>query len=397
MSRLRILGGPGFYPGRIQITKPPLPELPHLADRLATSLTTGILTKGDQLAEFEAEVTNVLGVKYAVGVSSCTVGLTLSLAALKWKKGLKLFERKKVLIPSFTFLATATASCWAGLEPLFVDSNLDTYNMSVSDLEKKHTDDVLAIVCTHVFGNPTGVEKILEFASKKNLFVIFDAAHGFGILHKGKPIGGEGSASSFSLTPTKLLTSGEGGFVTTNDDDMAYKLRILREYGSSPGVHDTAYPGLNGRMSELHAILGRWGLTRLEDEAQNRCERVEIYKSALKDIPGITFQNIESGHRCSYKDMGIRIDSKLFGLTRDELHKVLTAENMECKKYFYPTVHKHTYFIGVPDDCPNATKLSEEMLCPPLFGNMTNTQQASIISVIIEAYEKREDIKKAVK
>lgn len=399
MMRLRILGGPGFYPGKIQLTKPPLPELSNIADRLTTSLASGMLTKGEQLSEFEAEVQQNLGVKYAIAVSSCTVGLVLSLGAIKMAKGLRLSDRKKVLIPSFTFLATASATCWAGFDPVFVDSNPDTYYMDPTDLEKKITEDTFAIVCTHVFGNPTGVDQILAVAKKHSLPVVFDAAHGFGIQHDGKPVGGEGSASSFSLTPTKLLTSGEGGFVTTNDEEVTYNIRILREYGTRIGHHDMVYPGLNGRMSELHAILGRWGLTKLDDEANNRNKRVEKYKELLKGIPGIAFQKIDKGDRCSYKDLGIKIDGEKFGLTRDQLIKALSAENFECKTYFCPPVHKHTYFAkdaGGQDTCPNATKLSEQMLCPPLYGNMSNAQQEAIAGAIIDAHKHSAEIKKVL-
>ncbi len=397
MSRLRILGGPGYYPGKIQITRPPLPELNNIAERLAISLSTGILTKGEQLSEFEAEVTSCLGVKYAVGTSSCTIGLALSMAALKWKNGIRLEDRRKILVPSFTFLATATSSCFAGLEPVFVDADESTFNMSAKDLEKKATKDVFAIVCTYVFGNPTGVQEVIDVANKHGLPVVFDAAHGFGITHKGKGVGGDGVASSFSLTPTKLLTSGEGGFVTTNDDDMACNLRVLREYGTAPGLHDTVYPGLNGRMSEIHAILGRWGLARLETEAEERTRRVKLYKEKLKGVAGLSYQRVDPSDRCSYKDFAMKVDEEKFGLSRDQLAKVLTAESFECKKYFYPAVHNHTYFRQEgPDACPVATKLSQEMLCPPLYGNMTDAQQDAVTGAIVEAHGNADKIKKVL-
>lgn len=399
MSRLRILGGPGFYPGKIQLCKPPLPELSNLSEKISATLKSGILTKGQELAAFEAEMAEYMGVEFAFGVSSCTIGLALILSALKMSKGIRLEKRVKIIIPSFTFLATASASMWAGCDPIFADSDRRTYNLDIADLTKKldENDDVFAIIFTHIFGSPTGIDQVLGLAKKRNIPVIFDSAHGFGILHKDKPVGSQGLASSFSMTPTKLLTSGEGGFVTTNNEQMATNIRILREYGSKPGAHDTIYPGLNGRMSELHAILGRWGLGQVENEAEARNNRVRIYKDGFSSIQGLTYQVIADEDRSSYKDFGIRVKAEKFGLTRDQLFKVMEEESIECKTYFYPTVHNHEYFnedkTEGEDTCPNATQLSHEMICPPLFGKMTSSQQKAVIRAFVAAHENADKIR----
>jgi dTDP-4-amino-4,6-dideoxygalactose transaminase len=400
MQRLRILGGPGFFPGKIRLTRPPVPDLANISDRLTSALASGMLTKGEQLSEFESEVTGHLGSRYAIGTSSCTVGLTLSLASLKMMSGKRLEDRLQVLVPSFTFLATATASAWAGYDPTFVDVDQRTFNMDIADLEKKITNDTFAIVFTYVFGSPTGVDQVLNLANDKKIPVIFDAAHGFGVKHNGKTIGNMGLAASYSLTPTKLLTTGEGGFVTTNSEEMANNLRILREYGSVPGVHDTAFPGLNGRMSELHAILGRWGLEQLEKEAENRNARVRYYKENLSKVPGIGFQTIAAEDRSSYKDFAIKIDANAFGMTRDQLWAVLGKEDIECKNYFCLPVHQHQYFNqngkffkpGQVDTCPNASELSSQTLCPPLFGTMTDAHQDAVIGAITAAHENAAEI-----
>jgi dTDP-4-amino-4,6-dideoxygalactose transaminase len=230
--------------------------------------------------------------------------------------------------------------------------------------------------------------------------VIFDAAHGFGVLHNGKTVGNMGLAASYSLTPTKLLTSGEGGFVTTNSEEMANNLRILREYGSVPGIHDTEFPGLNGRMSELHAILGRWGLEQLNTEAEARTKRVAYYKEHLSKIPGLSFQIIAPEDRCSYKDFAIVVDKDAFGMTRDQLWEVMKKEDFECKNYFSPPVHQHKYFNksgqnfkpGTVDTCPAASHLSGQTLCPPLFGTMTDAMQDAVIGAITEAHDKAGEI-----
>ncbi|MCX7608603.1 MAG: DegT/DnrJ/EryC1/StrS family aminotransferase [Anaerolineales bacterium] len=258
-----ILGGEPLFPTMLPMVRPVLPSFEEMREGIQTILQTGMVTKGPFMRQFEAEMAAHLGVKHAVAVSSCTLGMMLVHQAL----GL----RGEVVVPSFTFMATVSALVWAGLKPVFADVDAQTFNLDPAAAEAAITPQTTAIVAVHQFGNPADIEGLQEVARRHNLKLIFDAAHGAGALYRGEPVGKQGDAQIFSLSPTKLLITGEGGIVATNDDDLAAKVRIGREYGND-GNYDSAFAGLNARMPELSALLGLHSLKRLEEAARHRNE-----------------------------------------------------------------------------------------------------------------------------
>ena len=244
---------------------------------------------GDQRAvpaEFEDAVAEHLGVKHAVGVSSCTTGLMLLYQGL----GLT----GEVVVPSFTFMATVSALVWAGLRPVFAEVDPGTYNLDPAAVDAAITPNTSAIVAAHIFGNPADMEGLAEVATRRNVPLLFDAAHGFGSLYRGSPLGRQGVAQAFSLSPTKLLIAGEGGIVATDDDDLAEYVRLGREYGNS-GQYDSAFAGMNARMPEVNALMGLHSLTMLEAAALRRNAVVNLYRRELGSLPGIGFQDIRAG------------------------------------------------------------------------------------------------------
>lgn len=362
--RPALLGGAPIFTEKIAIVKPVLPAVSTLSGGLDEILSSGMVTKGPYLARFEHAVAEHLGVKNAVAVSSCTTGLMLSY------KGLGLTG--DVLVPSFTFMATVSALVWNDLRPVFVDVDRDTTNISVEDAEAALTPETSAIVAVHNFGNPAEIEALEAFARKHSLKLIFDAAHGFGALYQGKPVGSQGDAHSFSLSPTKLLITGEGGIVSTNDDALAESIRVGREYGNS-GNYDSLFAGMNARMPEFNALLGLRGLDMLEDAARTRNETAALYHEGLGCLPGIGFQQARPGNRISYKDFSVTVDPAEFGLTRDELAEALAAENIDTRKYYEPPVHRHiayrSYYDGRP--LPNTDYLAARSLSFPMWTNMS--------------------------
>ncbi len=241
--------------------RPTLPRWETLADPLRVIIESGMLTKGHHLEAFERAVADYLGVRHAVGVSSCTTGLLLTCLCLDL--------HGEVLVPSFTFMATVHAMVWQQLTPVFVDVDPETWNINPAAAERAITPQTTAIVGVHVFGNPAPVEELERVAARHGLTLILDAAHGFGALHYGQPVGRYGHVEVFSSSPTKLLVTGEGGVVTTNDGALAERLRVAREYGN-PGNYDSLLPGINARMQEFSAILGLETLKMLEENAQRR-------------------------------------------------------------------------------------------------------------------------------
>jgi len=384
-----FLGGKPIFTERVNIVRPVLPDLERMAGGLEQILSTGMVTKGKFLGQFESAVAKHLGVKHAVAVSSCTTGLMLSY------KGLGLTG--DVLVPSFTFMATVSALVWNGLRPVFVDVRRGTTNIDPDAAEAAITPNTSAIVAVHNFGNPAEVEALEALCRKRGLKLIFDAAHGFGALYQGSPVGAQGDAQSFSLSPTKLLITGEGGIVATNDDALADYVRVGREYGNN-GNYDSAFAGMNARMPEFNALMGLRSLEMLEKAANSRNETAGLYQEALGRLPGIDFQEVLPGNRNSYKDFSITIEPQQFGMSRHALELALAAENIDTRKYYDPPVHRHTayqhYYDGQP--LPETDWLAAHSLSLPMWSNMGPDTALRICEAIERIQQHAKDIQQRI-
>jgi dTDP-4-amino-4,6-dideoxygalactose transaminase len=382
-----VLGGKPAFKELVPMVRPVLPSFSKMADGVESILTTGMVTKGRFMREFEQALVEHLGVKHAVAVSSCTSGMMLVHKASKLSGD--------VLVPSFTFMATASALVWAGLRPVFVDVDRETNNIDPAATEAAITPQTTAIVAVHQFGNPADISALEAIAARHDLKLIFDAAHVAGASYQGSPVGKQGYAQIFSLSPTKLMISGEGGIVTTNDDDLAAKIRIGREYGND-GNYDTLFAGLNARMPEFNALLGLHSLEILEEAAQHRNETVALFQEVLGGLPGIGFQRVRPGDRHSYRELSITIEPESFGLTRDELALALAAENIDTRKYYQPPIHKQTayssYYDGRP--LPNTDWLSAHSLSLPMWSNMSTDVALGICEIIQRLHESAPLIRK---
>jgi len=382
-----ILGGGPEFDYIVPITVPTLPEPEKLFEKYGKIIKSGMITNASTVREFEAMSVQYLGVKYAVALNSCTSGLMLSM---------KIFGLKgEVILPSFTFHATAHAAVWNGLKPVFVDCDPDTYNIDPSEVEKAVTPDTSAILAVHLFGNPADVEELERIAKDRKLKLIFDAAHAFGSKRKGKNTGGFGNVESFSLSPTKLLTSGEGGIAATNDKDLADRLKIARNYGDS-GDYDCALAGFNARMSEFNALMGIETLKMLEKNVVRRNEMAELYKKELSNIPGISFQSIDKTDRSTFKDFSIYVDEMRFGIGRDRFHDSLIKENIIVKKYFYPPVHAQKAYMNLkqPNKLDNTVRITDRVFSLPLYSHIEEGTVKRICGAVKKIYEHREEINK---
>ena len=289
-DRPALLGNTPLFSEKLPIIQPTLPDYETIAPQVEEIFATGMLTKGKYLRQFEERLAEYLGVQHAVCVSSCTLGLALTY------QGLGLSD--EVIVPSFTFMATVHPLVWLNAVPVFVDIDPHTWNMDPARVEEAITPRTTGIVAVHNFGNPADVEALEEIARRHHLRLVFDAAHGFGTLYQGQPVGRFGDAEVFSITPTKLLVAGEGGVVATNDDALAEHIRAGREYGND-GHYGSSFAGLNARMPEFNAILGLKSLEMLEENAQRRNRVVGWFRERLERLAGITFQTIRPGNRCS--------------------------------------------------------------------------------------------------
>jgi dTDP-4-amino-4,6-dideoxygalactose transaminase len=372
-----ILSNIPLFDEFVPIVRPWLPEFDELSTDVARMLESGSLTKGRHLEAFENAAVEHLDVAHAVGVSSCTVGLFLTYMGL----GLT----GEVVVPSFTFMATVSALTLAGLRPVFADVNRNTMNLDPAAAEAAITSHTSAIVAVHNFGNPAEVAALEMLARNRGLKLIFDAAHGFGSLYRGSPVGRHGDAQVFSLSPTKLVIGGEGGLVATNNAELAERLRVGREYGHSTG-YDSAFAGINGRMAEFNALLALRSLNMLDRAVSHRNSLAALYREELERIPGVGFQSIRPDDRSSYKDFCITVDEEAFGITRDELFRALTAENIDSRMYYSPPVHEQTaykqFFNGKA--LPNTDLLSQRCISLPMWSHL----QPAVVKKICEAVKR---------
>jgi dTDP-4-amino-4,6-dideoxygalactose transaminase len=385
-----ILGNAPIFEKKVNIVRPQLPSMDEMQEGVRSIIETGMVTKGKFLREFEEAIAAHLGVKHAVALSSCTTGLMLSYQGL----GLK----GDVVVPSFTFMASVSSLVWAGLRPVFADVNAGTTNLSPEAAEAAITPNTSAIVAVHNFGNPAEIDALQAVADRHGLKLIFDSAHGFGARYRGVPVGKQGDAHSFSLSPTKLLIAGEGGIVSTNNDALADHLRKGREYGND-GNYDSAFAGINARMPEFNALLGLKSLQGLEGAAERRNATVALYRREMGKLPGIDFQQVHPEDRNSYREFSILINADAFGVSRDDLATALTAENIDIRKYYDPPVHRQTaYRHFAPDESllPNTVLLAENSLSFPLWSNIDEETTLGICAAVARIHHQAEEVTKAL-
>lgn len=348
--------------------------------RLRPSYESGVLTNGPLVRVLEETAAERLGVRHAVATSSCTLGLVLALKAVGVRGG-DLALRGSVVLPSFTFAASAHAVAWNGVAPIFAECDPDTFQVDVADAAARLS-GAAALMGTHVFGAPCDAEALESLGERARIPVLFDAAHGFGATRGGRPVGGFGLAEVFSLTPTKLVVAGEGGIVATNDDGLAEAVRLGREYGN-PGNYDSVFVGLNARMSELHAALALESLAGLDEHLAHRRELARCYREAFAAVPGLRTQRIDPGDESTYKDFTVAIDEEAFGLSRDRLVELLRGEGIETRCYFSPPVHRHTAYArdGIVD-LPVTDAASRRVVSLPLHVEMTADDAGLVVETV---------------
>ena len=244
-----------LFPGKISITEPPVPPVEEVLEQFRAVLSQSCLTNGPRVAELERQAASYLGTRECVAVSSGTAGLMLVLRAL----GL----RGEVIVPSFTFCATAHSLLWNGLQPVFVDCDPQTFCLEPEQVERAITSRTSAVLGVHVFGCPAPVKALQEITRRHGLPLLYDGAHAFGSWAGATKVAAWGDATVFSLSPTKPLVAGEGGLIATNDDALAGRLRQARNYGKGDS-NECHLLGLNARLTELQAVLALAGLPGVE-------------------------------------------------------------------------------------------------------------------------------------
>ena len=329
---LAILGGSPAFREKLHVGRPNLGDRDGFVRRIHDMLDRGWLTNnGPLVQELEGRVAAFLGVKHCVAVCNGTLALEIAIRAA----GL----HGEVIVPSFTFIATAHALRWHGITPVFCDIDPECHTMDPRQVEALVTPKTTGILGVHVWGKPCDVDALADIAERNHLALLFDAAHAFGCSYKGRMIGAFGDAEILSFHATKFFHSCEGGAIVTNDDELAEQAKLMRNFGFA-GHDNVVCLGTNAKMNEVSAAMGLTNLESLEKFLRVNYRNYKCYQRELMSIPGIQLFAHDENERHNHQYIVVEVDEKLASLSRDDLAKVLWAENILARRYFYPGCHR---------------------------------------------------------
>jgi dTDP-4-amino-4,6-dideoxygalactose transaminase len=370
----------------IPLIKPDLPNLDEIRAPFEEILANGRITNfGKYMMQFETETGAYLGTQTAA-VSSGTTGLIFTLAALGLQRG------QKVIVPSFTFMATAQAVLYAGGIPIFAEID-DDLTLSADDLGQllEEHKDTAAVIAVHMYGLPAQVRKIEAVVARaserygRKIALIFDAAHAFGSSVDGDVVGRFGDAEVFSLSVTKVLVTVEGGLVSTRDAGLLNKIRCMRNYGvlSNYNAH---FPGLNGKMSEFHAVVGLHNLRRLDLLLRARQDRAKCFRRKIERQTQFRVTSWPEGVVHTFKDFTVLVPEVAREGYRDGIMRFMADRGVETRAYFYPAVHEQAYFTGYATrSLPRTERLSRRVITLPFFTTITEEEMDYIVLTLQEA------------
>ena len=364
----------------LPIIRPTLPPLDQVTDLIRASWDSGIVTAGAAMRMFEDEVCRRTGARHAVALASCTAGLMLVPRALGLKPG------DEVIVPAFTFAATAQALLWNGLVPVFCDCLPGTRTLDPDDVERNLSARTAAICPVYTYGLPPDIDALVDVARRWGIPVYFDSAQGLGAAYRGRAAGGFGACEVFSLSPTKVVTAVEGGVVTTNDGDLAERVRTMRDYGKDPRLgEDMVELGLSARMGEFHAAVGLASIRNIEGLVKARLQRIAYYRERLAGLAGCTVQTFPDDRTTSGNYFVLFISERA-RKTRDAVHHALKDAGIQTKRYFYPLVNEQTIFTRFPVRVSvrlrESIAASREGLALPLYSHMREDQLDAVCRAV---------------
>jgi len=387
---LALFGGPPAFDEPLHVGRPNIGDRSRLLARINDMLDRRWLTNnGRYVQQFEAEIAQLVGAKHCIAVCNGTIALELAIRAA----GLK----GEVIVPSFTFVATAHALQWQEITPVFCDIDPATHNIDPNKVECMITPRTTGIIGVHLWGRVCAVDALDQVARKHNLSVLFDAAHAFGCSHRGKMIGNFGRAEVFSFHATKFINSFEGGAIVTNEDELAKKIRLMTNFGFS-GYDHVIYVGTNGKMNEVSAAMGLTSLESLNEFVSVNCRNYRQYREELTGVPGISVAQYDDADKCNFQYVVLEVDPSTAGLTRDQLKDVLWAENVLTRRYFFPGCHRmEPYRSNFPHSgllLPETERLSQRILLLPTGTGVSPEAISRICEIIRLGLQKGPEVRR---
>jgi dTDP-4-amino-4,6-dideoxygalactose transaminase len=361
-DQLAIFGGPPEFDEPLHVGQLYMPSGDALEARFREIFQRRWYTNhGPLVMQLDKAFAEFIGVKHAVAVTNGTLALIILAKALEIDNG-------EVIVPAFTFPATAQALAWAGLKPVFCDVESGTHNISAELVREKITPHTKAILGVHLWGRACDPDGLRAIARQSGLRLVFDACHAIGCTYRGTMIGSLGDAEVFSFHATKVLNGTEGGCITTNDDQLAAKLRTIRSF--HPGEEYAAVPlRINGKMSEAQAAFALLGLADVPAHIEANRSRYERYRSRLAAVPGISLLEYQKADANNYQYVVADIDPRIAGITRNQVFEILQRENVFCRRHFHPGAHRMPPFSGDPAyaalSLPTTDLLCERILLLP--------------------------------
>jgi dTDP-4-amino-4,6-dideoxygalactose transaminase len=378
-KQLAIFSGSPAFEHDLHVGRPNIGNRDRLIERINDMLDRRWFTNnGPLVQEFEQKIAAYTGTKHCIATCNATIALEITIRAL----GLK----GEVIVPSFTFIATAHALQFQEITPTFCDVGENSHHLDPARVKAMITPRTTGIIGVHVWGEMCDIEGINAVAKQHNLRVIYDAAHAFGCSHQGKMVGGFGDAEVFSFHATKFLNSFEGGAVTTNNDELATKLRYMRNFGFA-GYDNVEYIGTNAKMTEVCAAMGLTSLEDIDELIAINRRNYDCYVACLQHVPGVKLMPYSEDELRNYQYIILEIDAEQNGINRNDLVKVLHAENILARRYFYPGCHQmepyRSYFPHAGLLLPRTEQLTSKVMSLP-NGSAVEPEDIERVCAIID-------------
>ena len=393
LSDFALAGATPAFAEKLHVGRPNIGDRTRLLERINTALDTRWLTNsGPFEREFERRIADFTGAAHCIATCNATLALELAIRAL----GL----RGEVIVPSFTFIATAHALQWQAITPVFCDIDPATYNLDPLRVEQLITPNTTAILPVHVFGRPCDIDSLAEIAARRGLKLLFDAAHAFGCSYHGRTIGTFGDAEVFSFHATKAINSFEGGAVLTNDRALADEIRLLRNFGFS-GYDETAHLGTNAKMTEVCAAMGLTSLEALDEIIAVNRRNWGVYRAELMDLNGISLVEYDPKEKSTFHYVVIEVHPEEAALDRDELLTVLQAENVLARRYFWPGCHRMEPYRSADPKAhlrlPQTERVAAQVMTLPTGQAITPDVITKVCNIIRAALKNARPIRKLLR
>lgn len=337
-----------------------------------------LTNNGPMVQEFEKRIAERLGVKHCVAMCNGTIALEIAIRAL----GLS----GEVIVPSWTFVATAHALYWQGITPVFADIDPATHNLDPAAVRRMITPRTSGVIGVHLWGRAAAIDELQALADENRLKLMFDAAHAFGSSYNGQSIGRFGACEVFSFHATKSFNTMEGGAVATNDDDLAEAMRLMRNFGFK-GYDNVIHPGTNGKMIEVCAAMGLANLVGFDAIIETNRRNHAAYKLTLAGIPGVRVLDFDPAERNSHHYVVLEVGDEC-AASRDEIIAALQEENILARKYFWPGCHAMQPYSGLFPHAammlPQTVALAERVLVLPA-GVSIAAEDVQIVGDVVRA------------